>query len=530
MRRKRLSLAVTAALAVLTCTTLSVGPAQAASGSLTVTTLGRNGAVISSNLNLTNTQTGEIVQAKSGKRVWLAKGQWAVVADIETPDNSPFRMSDTLTAVQVSVSGSTSLTLDARRGKRVSASVDATSGGAAAKYNTLETAVACPANDIAGEVGVYNVPGEIFEIPNPNSTYFHFAWMQTWTSNTWPGASDYYAVTKETSGLPTSPNASFRQSSMAKVSVSLRSGESAQPVDALRVTPAPANTDCQTMLYGQSDMNMGQGTPFNSNAYVSPGRWSLQGYNSQGAQGTDATTTRTFAAGSSNWQDFSRAVWGPTAGLPYVTNRSVTYTPYKTIADASAGTDGAADTRNVVTLSKSGRVLKRQTLTNTFGSSSPFSAQITSAGWYELTVAATRLQAAQLSTGVTLDWHFYADPAHTQVAPGYLAELSPSFLHSSNAATRGITTPVTVTLARTDEPWSGSGEHFAPDSVKSLQVYASHDNGRTWHAVTVRRSGWQWVASVPEPTIAGTVALRTVATGTAGDTSVQTVYNAYLVG
>lgn len=531
MRLRPLSLAVTTVLAATACT-LAAGPAQAAGNSLTVTTIGRNGARITSDLVLANTATGAMVQAKSGKAIALSRGQWSVVVDIQTPDKSPYRMSDTIAGAQVSVAGSTSLTLDARKGKPVTASVDATSGKAAASYGSEVTAVACPTINFGAQVGVYNVPGEVYEVPDPGATDLQFAWMQTWAGDmgsAQPQTNQFYAVTKETKGLPASAGISYRQASMAEVSLQMRNGETSQPVNSVMAQPAPQGQGCQTMLYGYADM---LGSGLTGHAYLSPGSWGLQGYNMTGAQGLDTSASSNslnLVAGHSYWQSFDLAVWGPRAGLPDVTHRSVTYDPYATIADTGSGTSGAADTHNAVTLSEGSKVLKRQTISTDYGSSPTFSAPISSAGWYDLAVTATRVLKAQLSTEVTLDWHFHASPSTSEVAPGYQAVLSPGGMNYGNAASPRTTTPVTITLHRTDEPWSDSGQAYAPESVKSVKVYASHDGGKTWQAVTAARVGSHWVAEVPEPAAAGSVALRTVAVDTAGDSSTQTVYNAYLV-
>ncbi|MFC5907606.1 hypothetical protein [Streptacidiphilus monticola] len=522
MRHRALSLALTAALTA-TASALVAVPAQAASNTLTVTTIGRNGARITMPLVLTNAKTGQVVTGrKSGRSFSLAKGSWEVVVDIETPDNSPYRMSDTLAAVKVSVSGRTAVTLDARRGKRVSASVDATSGAAAGSYNAFETAVACPANNWGGLVGVYNVPGEIYEIPNARATEFQFGWMQTWTG------ADYYAVNRTTKGLPANPTAYFRRSSMARVNLAMRSGETSQPVNGVMANPSTGGQGCTDLLYGSSDLT-GSGT--DATAWLSSGQWQVRGYNTSGAWTLDTNDNRgpvKLTGGHSYWLNFGRAVWGPTAGLPVVDRRSIRFTPYATIADVNSGTGATADTRNTVTLSKAGHVLKRQTLTTSYGSAPTFSAGIASAGWYSLSVTSTRKLRAQLSTTVTLAWHFHADPRVSEVAPGYLAKLTPAGLSAANKVPERSTTPVSITLARTDAPWT-TGLRYAHETVKSLKVWASHDGGRTWHAVTVTRSGSHWLAKVPEPAQPGSVTLRTVAVDTAGNSSTQTVYNAFLV-
>ncbi|MFD0329230.1 hypothetical protein ACFQZC_16245 [Streptacidiphilus monticola] len=320
-------------------------------------------------------------------------------------------MSDTLAAVKVSVSGRTAVTLDARRGKRVSASVDATSGAAAGSYNAFETAVACPANNWGGLVGVYNVPGEIYEIPNARATEFQFGWMQTWTG------ADYYAVNRTTKGLPANPTAYFRRSSMARVNLAMRSGETSQPVNGVMANPSTGGQGCTDLLYGSSDLT-GSGT--DATAWLSSGQWQVRGYNTSGAWTLDTNDNRgpvKLTGGHSYWLNFGRAVWGPTAGLPVVDRRSIRFTPYATIADVNSGTGATADTRNTVTLSKAGHVLKRQTLTTSYGSAPTFSAGIASAGWYSLSVTSTRKLRAQLSTTVTLAWHFHADPRVSEVAP-----------------------------------------------------------------------------------------------------------------
>ena len=524
MRRIPLSLAVATAL-VPVLGTLTAAPAQAAgSSSLTVTTIGRNGAKLTSDLNLLNTSTGKYVKAKSGKKVTLAKGLYSVTVDIQTPNTSIYLMSDTIAAVRVSVSGSTKLTLDARKGKPVRASVDATSGSAAGAYSTLETAAVCPGDDVSGLFGVYNVPGQVFEIPNAKSTYFHFSWMESWVSDDQgPGTGNgtAYYVTKATTGLPTTPTATFHRSSMAKIALSMRGGETTQPMDTISVSPSDRSTVCEDILYGDS---YNGSAPYNATAYVTPGHWSL---NSSGGDSNSYVDDRTFKAGGSYGQTFERAVWGPAQGLPFVGRKDIDYRPYNTIGDASGGTNGLADTVDKVTLSKAGKVLKTKTVKGGSTGATTFSAPITKAGWYVLKVTATRTHAAALSDRVDLDWHFHADPAHSQVVPGYLAALSPTGLNRHNSAALRSTTPVTVSLLRSSAEWD---EPFAKETVKSLKVYASHDNGKTWHAVSVHKVGGHWVAEVPEPATAGSVALRTVATDTVGSSSTQTVYHAFNVG
>ncbi|MFD0329229.1 hypothetical protein ACFQZC_16240 [Streptacidiphilus monticola] len=67
MRHRALSLALTAALTA-TASALVAVPAQAASNTLTVTTIGRNGARITMPLVLTNAKTGQVVTGRKSGR------------------------------------------------------------------------------------------------------------------------------------------------------------------------------------------------------------------------------------------------------------------------------------------------------------------------------------------------------------------------------------------------------------------------------------------------------------------------------
>ena len=56
--------------------------AQAASGSLTVTTLGRHGAKVATTVTVVNASSGETRTVKSGKRLSLPAGTYLAMADI----------------------------------------------------------------------------------------------------------------------------------------------------------------------------------------------------------------------------------------------------------------------------------------------------------------------------------------------------------------------------------------------------------------------------------------------------------------
>lgn len=531
MRRRPLILAIATALTPVVCT-LSAAPAQASGSTLTVTTIGRNGAKIANNVvNLIDTRTSVTYQGKSGSRISLPAGSYVLTTDIETPDSSPavMGMTDTLAARTVSVSGSTAVTLDARQGKQVTVSLDAMSGTGATGYSAFLDAAVCGSGTTFGQSQAYNRPGGLYEIPNSSSAVT-FAWMQSWQNSdtvTGPNGTAYY-LSGHTTGLPASPSAAFHRSGLAHVPITVRGGEATDSNTATMFQPEPpGQLTCATDLAGQSFQAE---APYNVNAYVSPGTWIARTdqIGNTGETGGGFTRPRAYSAGQTVYQTFGRAVFGPTAGLPVVRNRAITYTPYNTIADATGGTDEFARTRDTVSLLKGGKVLKQATVTADGGSFGTFSQGITTAGWYTLRVAATRATPASLSTTVGLVWTFWANPARSQVSPGYLTELNPLGLNRFNSAAPNSTTQVDIGLRRMDV--AGGDPAYAAETVRTVRVYASHDNGGTWSAVPVHASGSSWVADVPEPATSGLVALRTVVTDTAGDTSQQSVYRAYRVG
>ncbi|MEY9838369.1 hypothetical protein [Streptacidiphilus sp. EB103A] len=520
MRRIPLTLAATAALLPVVYA-LSAVPAQAANGSLAVTTIGRNGARITSTVNILSMSTWAVSTVHSGQRASLAKGRYAVLTDIQTPDTSPavMGMTDTLAAQEITVSGSDSLTLDARKGKQIKISLDATSGSAAKNYTGFVNGAVCAGPTTLGQVGAYNEPGGLYEIPN-SSRDLSFAWLQSWQGDS---NGTGYLLSSQSTGLPAVPSAGYRKSQLAQVNATARRSEQASGATSIELQPTPAQLDCQTDLWGGGYQ---QDAPFSRTFYVTPGVWTSRTdiFGSQGDIGGAFASPTDFLAGHSYSQIFGKAVWGPTSGIPYVSGRAVRFDSSGLINDATGGTDGSAGSRGTVTLTRNGKTVKSQS----YSGGAAFSAGINAAGWYNLVQSGARTTAGTLSSNVTVNWHFYANPATSQVLPGYTAQLSPAGLGGFNQATPKSTTDVAVYLSRTQgNGWYGPG--FAKETVKSLQMWSSGDNGKTWQTIQVSRSGNHFVAAVHNPA-SGAVALRTLVTDTQGNTSDQTIVRAYAIG
>ncbi|WP_405990990.1 hypothetical protein [Streptomyces sp. NBC_00986] len=498
--------------------------AQAASGSLTVTTLGRHGAKVATTITVVNASSGETRTVKSGKRLSLPAGRYLAMTDIYESATDGLG-TDTIGAQVVTVSGAKSVTLDARKGKAVEVSLDTPADVTEPARISAQVCAAGTGMPSAFSAGGWNYAGSLYAIPN-SSKLLQFGYLAQWSGN------DSYVAVKNTTGIPAAPGGSFKRSKLATMRFSVRGGTQMANQHDVALQATPKTDNCTTDLMAQvRDDN----APYSATTHVTPGSWQSRDdiFASNGDDiGGGFPAVRTLAAGQSFTQSFGRAVWSPMHYLPTVWQKSVNFVPDALIGDPDVGTSGADPTKETVVLSKGSATVKKQTLTNWGDGDADFAARIHSAGTYRLTVDAHRYRpgitfpAGMLSSRVTLDWRFKADPAKSVVAPVFMTRFLPAGLDSRNRAKASSTTSVTVSAGRGSQ---GPDVKFTKSTVKSLKVWASSDGGKTWKAATVTRSGSSWKASVHNPA-SGAVALRSQVTDSAGGTSVETVYRAYAIG
>ncbi|WP_329219429.1 hypothetical protein OG352_23090 [Streptomyces sp. NBC_01485] len=521
VRRRSLAFVGVAALVPLV---VSAASAQAASASLAVTTLGRHGGKVSTTVTVVAVPSGQTYTVKSGKRISLPSGRYIAMTDIyETATNG--LGTDTLGAQVVQVSGSTSVTLDARKGKAVKVSLDTPADVTGPPRISAQVCAAVSNMPSAFSVAGWNDEGALYAIPN-SSKLLQFGYMAQWSGN------DTYVAAKNTTGIPAAPGGSFKRSNLATMRFSVSSGTQMASQNATALQAMPKVDDCTTDLMAVAHDDS---APYSATVHVTPGTWQPRDdvFASNGDHiGGGFPTVRTLKAGQSLTQYFGRAAWSPMHHLPTVERKSVTFVPDALIGDPDVGTTGADPTKETVVLSKGSTAVKKQTLTNWGSDDAAFSAGIRSAGWYRLTVDAHRYRpgitfpAGMLSSRITLDWYFKADPAKPMVAPVFLTRFLPAGLNTRNQAAPDSTTTVGVSAARGAQ---NPDVKLTKVTVKSVRVWSSADSGKTWKAAPVKLSGSAWKASVHNPA-SGAIALRSEVTDTAGNRSVQTVYRAYAIG
>jgi hypothetical protein len=522
VRRRSLAFVGVAALVPLVASAVS---AQAASASLTVTTLGRHGAKVATTITVVAVPSGQSYSVKSGKRLSLPAGHYLAMTDI-WEHGSEGLGTDTVGALDVKVSGNKSVTLDARKGKTVKVSLDTPADVTGPPRISAQLCAGTVSNmPSAFSTGGWNYQGALYAIPN-SSRLLQFGYLAQWSGK------DEYVAVKNTTGIPTAPGGSYKRSKLATMRFSVRSGtQMARQIDTA-LQAQPKVDDCTTdLMAGVRD----DSAPYSATVHVTPGTWQprddIFADNGDDVSG-GSPKVRTLKAGESFTQSFGRAVWSPMHYLPTVRQRSVAFIPEALIGDPDVGTSGADPTKETVILTKGSTTVKKQTMTNWGGDDNGFSAGIHSAGWYDLKIDAHRYHpgitfpAGMLSSRVTLDWHFKADPAKSVVAPVFMTRFLPTGLNSHNQAAANTTTTVDVSAGRGSQD---PDVRFTKVTAKSVKVWSSADGGKTWKAATVRHSGTTWQAAVHNPA-SGAVALRSEVTDAAGDRSVQTVYRAYAIG
>jgi hypothetical protein len=522
-----LVLAASALTAIPLALAAAALPASAATGKLLVTTIGRAGQAVTSQITVmtaSNTLTPP-TWSQSGQTLSLPDGQYYVLAAIQ--DST----SETLAAgfATVSGTGTSKVTLDARPGHLVKVTLD----GKALTGNI--DARICVGGGIA-QSELAGVPGTVYVVPT-TSRALSFAYLAQGQGATVSGLTP--------SGVPASPGGSWSTSQLAKVSLTVRSGETAASSTSYMLQAQSPNgpNNCQWDIAG---LVAQAAAPYTASELVSPGYWSLRTDDSAqvGSPQTGYTEVqlggynimRQALAGHSYSYAYYPATWGvggpDTIGdhLPIVGHQAIALIAPQ-ITDPG-GNGSEYDTRSAVALSLSGHQIAKSTVT--WLQAGVFQAGIKSAGWYTLTDDVTRdfssypgltVPAGILTSQVTLSWRFYATPSQAEIVPAFWASFVPAGLNTMNQAKPGGATTVKVTPIRSA---SDPNATVVADSVTKLQVWASADDGKTWQALPVHHSPSGWTVTVTNPA-SGFVALRAEVTGSHGDASTETVYRAYAV-
>ncbi|KPI06644.1 hypothetical protein OK074_4083 [Actinobacteria bacterium OK074] len=509
----RRTTAVASAVAILV--PVFLGGASTASaagkGALTVRTLDRSGKPVYAQVAVYNTKTDDFRYIEGNKKTSLPNGSYELATSFVGGNSED----GVVGGHSVKVSGATTTTFDARKGRAVKVSLSPSPGSG---YDHGVGAAVCTTDNSPATMSMSAAAGHLYAIPNSSKAY-ELSYGTTYEPPSTTGGDFWLASATHRSGVPSGVSAKLRRSGLTTLKVSARSGpDSGQAQFSFNGEPA-GGSDCSSAM---DILDVQRDLPNSFGVHVPAGQWSVS------QQGHDFVYdgVHTYAAGKTASLALGRAVWGPGGQLPYTWYHRLYFGNDNPFADPTF-TAGGILASGTLKLTHAGKTL----YSHKYSPSQEVDAQprIPGSGWYTVTETGHRgqLPAGSLSTSSSLSLHFYADAGKNQQIRDYIARFRPEALSSRNRAVAGSTTTVDLGMQRLGTDDSTIGR--LSDGVKSVRAWYTTDNGAHWHATTAKLSGGKWTTAVHNPASGGRVGLRSTVTDTHGDSSTTTVYNAYAV-
>ena len=500
-----------------------IGTASAATPSLTthtvrikVTGIDRNGHKTAVFATIMGTNYAPIYT--TGNAVSVPKGPAWVGAEVDTTTGSQHLLaSATLVMRQVTISRSETIVLNARGGKLVKFSL-----GVPGAQETGEIAQACVGGEFAA-----GAPVEAGEIATPlyvvpvRAKGFSFGYASTWQT----AKASYLISGQRGGGIPSTPHFRATPAGLAKVQMTLRTGETVGQYEDIRVI---RQTSCGVQQFLPVDNPDGESFA----QYVSAGTYVIW---TDGHRAFWLHTLR-LAARHSYSDTYGAAAFGPGQDFPTVWEHEFQFQSATPMADPQHNSSACCDVSSM-TLSYRGHVVKHA-VQSQYRQDREFTVHLPSASpaWYTLRVVAWRhtpgakVPASILSSRVSLYWHFRTSPEpgvplDAKLVPVTVARCVPRGLNLENQAPPGASTVVAVSVVR---PAASSDISPPKYRLRRVQVQASVNGGKTWRTVHLVKHGGYWLATVPDPA-SGYVALRSTVVDSHGDKSVETIYRAYAI-
>jgi hypothetical protein len=506
---RRSFLTAAAALAAATAVVVPAGPAGSAPGnSLRIVTLDRHGVPLSNTATVTNSRTSRVYQLATNQTHPLPAGTYVVLVDIYgAPD-----FTDTLGARRVTVSGPSQVTFRARFGRPVRAWLRPMLPGGYSQRLAFDLSDTTSYGAISGG----SARGDLFVLPSAVRSV-DFAYSAFWEPADAAG-DRYLGAAVHRHGIPDGVSRTFRRSALTTVEVSARRGPEAGHPD-IELRSDPANLALGDVMQLITRVTL----PTSFTSHVTPGRWQVW------EDGRDFLVSRdhSYLAGHRYHVRINRAVWGPTAQLPYRWTGGRFYVVTNWMFTDPALTEYGPGYNLGIRLMHHGRLILSRTVRGEGATVNPI---LRDAGWYTLTESAKRLRTSLfpgvLSPRAAVVFHYYDDLTNYRQMRGYVTQFLPIGLNTRNEATAGSHTRVTLRLRRDK---ADDGVRQPADAVSAVSVWWSGNAGISWHRLPAVRRNGVWTMTVPNPA-SGTVSLRATVHDTHGDWTRTTVIDGYAVG
>jgi hypothetical protein len=451
---------------------------------------------------------------------YLSAGRYAIGVEVPTLDSQGNDIANTVIARNVNVQHNMTLTLSARNSVPVQVSLNGV------QQSGVMGNVCASTGGIMPQPLIYTVQGPppLYIVPYRSKT-LRFVYQAT---STIAGATQIN-LGGSFAGLPAKPVASFTSAGLAKVSLRVTAG-AVRPWsgDEGNFFFSPGGQACGATQSSSTSLVF---DPSITTEYFSPGTWLPTFIPYLPATGSVGDTlTDTYAAGRSYSDSFYGAAWGPDFSTPVdfpvvgVDSFAIADTFSYVFADP-AGLVGDPDGQAVVSLTWHRRTLARLHLRNL--DEPTFSHVVHHSGWYTLALDATRALANDgllLSPQLTVRWRFYASISQPgEQLPLSYTQYRVGGLSLENQAAPGARTTIAVSVV---------GPSGAPNNGRAwreVKMQVSDNGGSTWQTLKLNRRGRVWTLTFREP-VSGDVSLRSTVVSTDGDSSVQTIYDAYGIG
>ncbi|MBE1588709.1 S8 family serine peptidase [Nonomuraea angiospora] len=430
----------------------------------------------------------------------LAKGKWNLFSETGESDRS------TIAHTPLTVTADLKVTLDARQGKEVRA--------------TIDDPAAKPI--FGGFVYLANGPWELawFTYRRSGGTYVvpvRQRGLRSAIRSVWQNRDVVYDVAaRHGDGITQNPVYDTKRKDLAKVTANYRAtGDTGSPLFAPRLGTGPASYT--------SSVDEAIKLPGTLTFYRTPGLvWDSALEIDTHVLVDDGEVVRPGHT-SETW---NTAVAGPSLsrGGGSRTGDELVFAGGGLFADGVAGRAGTdVSATGTVTLAGDGKVLATSEITDCL-IALPERCELRAelpAGAASYTLSTSMNRQSVLSTKVEAAWTFRSShTAERQALPLMAVRYVPDGLDDANRATPGSLTRLPIRVERAQ----GAGP------VKRLRLETSADDGATWHAVPVAASGSGWTALVRNPATPGFVSLRVTAQNGSGGGLTQTIVRAYAVG
>jgi hypothetical protein len=480
--------------------------------------INRAGKVVAATgITLAGTEGFPIQAERSAK---VAPQTYLIGAEIPTYGAGNQVVSESLVVNSVRVRASGTIKLNAQHGRRLVVALS----GAKATEQALTASACMQTGGAAAPEAASGGPGVPVYVVAMKSARVRFSYLSDLQG---AGGISYNLLGSAAGGLPSRP--SYRQAAarLARVDIVLRGGADQTADSYLTVQPGN-NAPCgYATEFGGSNSG-----PFSAVDYRTAGTWStsVQTSAAQSNAGAYLYEARHYAAGKSYSDVYGAAVVGPRGTFPAIEGNIFNFNVAGLFADPNSllyGDAGGSSTQ--IALRFAGRTLRKRTLLSSCQSQTCLQVTLHRSGWYALDLSSHRLASGGLlSSRVTLAWRFHVSPkppaGNWADFPVTETVFRPTGLSLANQAPASGRTTVDVSIER-------AGEQFSPAPryrLKRVSVEVSVNGGKTWQKLAIKKHGRSWLATVHDPA-SGYVALRSVVTDVKGDSTVQTIYQAYSI-